>query len=320
MWRPVALSAFLALLFMSSRSGQTPIETNTNDLAKTDFGASAAQDSGKPRIIEIDISQSSAHPRTPPPQQSAGKAQDAETEERRTVSVAAADMTTGDRRTIPLPDPKAKASEGGTRVVVTQGEQKTALTTDTDALNMIPPGPDFAAKVQQELVRLGCYKGRVDNIWGPMSRNAVARFNRVAKAKLPLKQPSRALLSSARKAPDGYCTNGGAAGSRVAALDPGTGLEELKNRPSYLPPWMRGEPMPEPEPQEEQADGEDTPQASPESSGTAARTQRSEPTRTRRTTPTRTRRARVRTRQAQRRQVRRRSSSFRSALKNWPGQ
>lgn len=314
MWRPVALSALLALLFVSSRSGQAPVETNTNDLAKTDFGASAPAESGEPASVEFDLAMSSAHPKTTLAQEASDKAQESADADAPLTVASLADGL------IPLPVPKADGSESGTRVVVAQGEQKTALTTDEQALQLLPPGPDFAAKVQQELSRLGCYRGRVDNIWGPMSRNAVARFNRVAKAKLPLKQPTRALLSSARNAPDNYC-NGGGSGSRVASLDPGAGLEALKDRPSYLPPWMRGEPMPEPEPQEEQAESE--PEATPE-----AAPQRNTTTSNR---PTRTQRTQARERRAQRREVRRRQvrrqvrraqrsrSSWQRNLPGWPG-
>lgn len=312
MWRPVALSALLALLFVSSRSGQAPVETNTNDLTKTDFGASAPAESGEPASVEFDLAKSSAHPMTTPADEASDKAQESVDADAPLTVASLADV-------IPLPVPKADGSESGTRVVVAQGEQKTALTTDEQALQLLPPGPDFAAKVQQELSRLGCYRGRVDNIWGPMSRNAVARFNRVAKAKLPLKQPTRALLSSARNAPDNYC-NGGGSGSRVASLDPGAGLEALKDRPSYLPPWMRGEPMPEHEPQEEQAEsGPDaTPQAAPQRNTTTSNR------------PTRTQRTQARERRAQRREVRRRqvrrqvrraqrSPSFTQNIPGWPG-
>jgi hypothetical protein len=338
MWRPVALSAFLALLFMSSRSGQEPVETQPNDLAKTDLGQSDAQtepdkrDQGAIKIDledQIDPAKSSEHHKT----ETAGEAADlsaeplaANAEDATAQPQTVASIGSNGSTTIPLPVPKANPSAGGTRVVITQGEQKTALTTDEEALRLMPPGPDFAAKAQRELARLGCYKGRVDNIWGPMSRNAVARFNRVAKAKLPLRQPTRALLGSTRKAPDGYCNGGGDAGSRVAALQPGAGLEDLKQRPSYLPPWMRGEAMPQAEPATEQAEAETEAEATPSASSasTTARERRAKPQRTQR----------ARSRQAQRRQVRRRQARRRSASRGtrsfgqtmdgrgsfWPGQ
>lgn len=319
MWRPVALSAFLALLFMSSRSGQEPVETNSNDTPKTDLGAEASGQRTNDISLKIDPSRSSVHPKSVPPNQlsTAEKGPDAVEQDDGRTELARATMAGS--RTIPLPAPKTRPGDSGTRVVVTQGEQKTALTSDEEALRMMPPGPDFAARVQRELVRLGCYRGSIDNIWGPMSRNAVARFNRVAKANIPLRQPTRALLSSVRKAPDDYC-NGGSDQPKLASLEPGDRLEALKNRPKYLPPWMRGEPMPEPG--ENKVEVADEPEASPDtssSSDTEATTQRKP-----RAKPVRTRRAQVRQRRAQRRQVRRRrsrSNSFQRQLgrMNWPG-
>lgn len=317
MWRPVALSAFLALLFMSSRSGQTPVETNTNDLAKSDFGAASVQEgqtTSEPGPVTIDLANSSAHRKVAPSPQAADKQAD-EASEDAPVKVASAD--TGGGEMIPLPDPKTDPSDMLARVVVTQGEQKTALSTDDEAMQLLPPGPDFAAKVQRELARLGCYPGRVDNIWGPMSRNAVARFNRVAKSKLPLRQPSRALLSSARKAPDNYCNNRGQAEARVASLDPGSGLEQVKNRPSYLPPWMRGEPMPEPEPQVDQE-----PQSAPAETPQVTRQAARETTSTSSTRAVRREPARIQRRQVRRqvrRQARRSRSAWQRSLPGWPG-
>jgi hypothetical protein len=313
MWRPVALSAFLALLFMSSRSGQTPVETNTNDLAKSDFGAAAAQESqgsAEPGPITIDLANSSAHRKIVPMAQAADKQGDDASEDA-PVRVASAALVTGE--VIPLPDPKTDPSDAAARVVVTQGEQKTALSTDDEAVQLLPPGPDFAAKVQRELARLGCYPGRVDNIWGPMSRNAVARFNRVAKSKLPLKQPTRALLSSARKAPDNYCNNRGQAQARVASLDLDAGLAQVKSRPSYLPPWMRGEPMPEPEPQAEQE-----PEAGPAETPQVTRQAAREPSSTASTRAVRREPARIQRRQV-RRQARRSRSAWQRSLPGWPG-
>lgn len=321
MWRPVALSAFLALLFMSSRSGQEPVETNTNDTAKTDLGAQESSETPGNKTIKIDLARASAHPKTTAPARKAEAEAEPDTAEPDDGRVEVAHATLSGSRTIPLPAPKSSPGDSGTRLVVTQGEQKTALTSNEEALRLMPPGPDFAAKVQRELVRLGCYRGSVDNIWGPMSRNAVARFNRVAKANIPLKQPTRALLSSARKAPDGYC-NGGSDQPKLASLESGGSIEALKNRPEYLPPWMRGEPMPEPdentvETAEEPAESE----ASPDSgSATAQRKPRAK--------PSRTRRAEVRQRRPQRRQARRRTSRRGSSLNrqlrnsdfSWPGQ
>ncbi len=320
MWRPVALSAFLALLFMSSRSGQEPAETKLEEPTKTDFGATASSEQSGNGLIDIDLARSSVHLKSAD-EGSAAQADGASAAAEETKSDASAiEVASVSGHSVPLPAPKSAAGEAGTRVVITQGEEKTALSADEDALRMMPPGPEFAATVQKELARLGCYPGRVDNIWGPMSRNAVARFNRVAEAKLPMKNPTRALLSSARKAPDGYCRGGGqevaeGVGTRVASLESGSDIEALKSRPNYLPPWMRGEPMPEPEDNvvEDESEAEPTPSASSPQKPRAKSA----------ATPSRASSRNVQRRRVQRRQVRRRAqrrgSSFAQQLRNWPG-
>jgi hypothetical protein len=335
MWRPVALSAFLALLFMSSRSGEEPIDHKAQDVSKTndvsdtngsgksDFGPQGAEQRAGHIKIKLDLAQSSAHAKTEdasgakiamakPPDAAAQSAVTAETD---TIDVAS--VVHAGRQTIPLPAPKSDPNASDTRVVVTLGEQKTALTNGEEALRLMPPGPDFASQVQRELARLGCYRGRVDNIWGPMSRNAVAQFNRFAKANLPMTQPTRALLSSARKAPDGYCT-AAANGEqpKLAALDPSVSLEAIKNRPSYLPPWMRGEPMPESD--ENVVEAQEEPEASPSAPSTQATTPRQ-------AKPPNTRRARKPSRQVrQRRAARPARRSFERTMADrgafWPGQ
>lgn len=325
MWRPVALSAFLALLFMTSRSGNPPVETDGSDTRKSDFGAEAIDRNTTPGPVKFDLARSSIHPK-PAATENAGAGPSHETrlksqEDLQARAVQVADLSIDGAGMIPLPEPKTGESTAGVRLVVTEGEEKTALTTGEDAPSLMPPGPDFAAKVQKELARLGCYRGRVDNIWGPMSRNAVARFNRVAKSKIPLKQPTRALLSSARKAPDGYCAGGAVASEtsgRVAALEPQAGAKAIRSRPAYLPPWMRGEPMPEPG--ENKVVDQPEPDATPdqETTRTAAR---QEP---RATTARAARRDRRVRRSRERRRVRRRSGSLDSVLKDsgfhWPGQ
>jgi len=339
MWRPVALSAFLALLFMSSRSGEEPIDhkandvsktndvSNTLDTAKSDFGAPAKQTRENNKTIKIDLAQSSAYAKTEnaPGEEIANAERDeaagaedaveaAQSTRSDDESIDVASVATVGQQTIPLPSPKSDPNASDTRVVVTLGEQKTALTSGEDALRLMPPGPDFAAKVQTELARLGCYRGRIDNIWGPMSRNAVAQFNRFAKAQIPVRQPTRALLSSTRKAPDDYCTDTANGESpKLAALDPSVSLEAIRNRPSYLPPWMRGEPMPDPDENVVEAAEEDEPDASPSATPS---------TQTTTTRSTRTQRTRTSSRRVRQRQVRRRAasrSSFTQNIPGWPG-
>jgi hypothetical protein len=327
MWRPVALSAFLALLFMASRSGQPPVQPDAEDSAKGDLGAKSESSGINPSTIKIDLVRSSAHPKPAKAAEHvediAKPGQDESPEADPTAPIRVAALSVDGAQTIPLPAPKTGDTTAGMRVIVTQGEEKTALTSGEDeALSLMPPGPDFAATVQKELARLGCYRGRVDNIWGPMSRNAVARFNRMAKAKLPLKQPTRALLSSARKVPDGYCNGNTVAGDgaeKIASLEPGAGVEALKNRPSYLPPWMRGEPMPAPD--ENRVTEQAEPEAKPDKP--AIRTASREEPRTTRASASRAER-RARRARAQRRAQRRRTRSFSSVMDGrgafWPGQ
>jgi len=332
MWRPIALSAFAALVFMASRSVQPPIETDIGDAGKGDFGAKAVADGAASPPIKIDLARSSAHPKPVETEAPEDKGEDAvrsanldENDAESGQAAQVAELSVSGAQTIPLPAPKTGGAAGGVRVVVTEGEQKTALTSgEEDGLSLMPPGPDFAAKVQRELARLGCYRGRVDNIWGPMSRNAVARFNRTAKAKLPLRQPTRALLSSTRNAPDGFCAGGAIAGAgqpKVAALEPAAGLEELKNRPSYLPPWMRGEPMPKPD--ENRVIQQPEPQAKPEQPATRTAA-REEPRSTSTSASRAERRAAQRSRAQRRRAQRRRTRSFSSVMDGrgafWPGQ
>lgn len=331
MWRPVALSAFLALLFMTARSGQPPIQTDGEAPAKGDLGAEALNSGKSAPPIKIDLARSSVHEKDGVAAKSdAGRADSAasarrvaETDEKGVKpEIQIADLSVQGKQTIPLPAPKTgDATTTDVRVVVTEGEQKTALSSgEEEGLSLMPPGPDFAATVQRELARLGCYPGRVDNIWGPMSRNAVARFNRAANAKLPLKQPTRALLSSARKAPDRFCAGGAVAGEsrpKVAALEPGGGVEALKKRPSYLPPWMRGEPMPEPD--ENRVARQPEPEAKPEQPATRTAA-REEP----RTTRTSASRAEAQRRARTQRRVRNRlQPSLRQVLRSsnfsWPG-
>ncbi len=319
MWRPVALSAFLALLFMASRSGQPPVQPDEQDSVKADLGADSASAGINPSAIEIDLARSSSYPKAAKvaehgedlkPEQNDGP------EAAPAVSTRVAALSVDGAQTIPLPTPKAGDTTAGVRVIVTQGEEKTALTSgEEDALSLMPSGPDFAATVQKELVRLGCYRGQVDNIWGPMSRNAVARFNRMAKARLPLKQPTRALLSSARKAPDGYCNGNAVAGDgakEIASLEPGAGVEALKNRPSYLPPWMRGEPMPAPDENKVAEPAE--PEAKPDEPAT--RTAALEEPRATRTSAIRAERRTRRVRTQRRAQ---RSRTFTQNIPGWPG-
>ncbi len=240
MWRPVALSAFLALLFITTRSGQMPphgegeaavkSDLLTLDDSATDLRISArAPEQSTPHIINS--YQWSEHPKT----SSRSRAEPPESPRDQRQQVASAAI-------IPPPQPKVQPGDAEMQIIVSATEERTALETTDDSLSLMPPGPDFPARVQTELARLGCYNGRVDNIWGPMSRRAVRDFSDKASLGLQREEPTRALLVRLREAPDGFCTSecaapGSASCTAIAALAP-------EERPDYLPPWMRGEPMP----------------------------------------------------------------------------
>lgn len=59
--------------------------------------------------------------------------------------------------------------------------------------------------IHLELVRLGCYSGNVDGSWGRTSRNALAKFNRFAHAKLSADEPTSDLISSLRSYDERVC-------------------------------------------------------------------------------------------------------------------
>ena len=61
----------------------------------------------------------------------------------------------------------------------------------------VPP-PDLARGIKLELVRLGCTTGEVDDTWNNQARDAVRKFNRYAKAKLDLAQPTPEIMLALR--------------------------------------------------------------------------------------------------------------------------
>jgi hypothetical protein len=241
MWRPVALSAFLALLFISTRLGYMPLDHSERDAAEKsdlltlDHGentlaiSASTPEHSTPIIIGSD--QWSEHPKTS------------------TRSQAAHDQSgRGEQQTVasavhvPPPEPKIRHDDAETQIIISATEERTALETVDASLSLMPPGPDFPARVQTELARLGCYTGRVDNIWGPMSRQAVRVFSDKSALGLEQHEPTRALLARLRQAPDGFCTSecatpGSANCTVTASVKP-------EDRPDYLPPWMRGQAMP----------------------------------------------------------------------------
>lgn len=104
---------------------------------------------------------------------------------------------------------------------------------------------DLKSAAQKELARLGCYKAKIDGLWGPKSRGAVAKFNEKTAGNWDGK-PSVKLISTLRSAPDNLCETGCSSnneGSACTVASANDRADEVKNavkNDTYLPPWMRG--------------------------------------------------------------------------------
>lgn len=221
MWRPAAVLAFLSLLILTSRTNDPLKETLKQD---STIDTDKVSSDPAPRVHNV---------------ASLGKT------DREKMPQEAKELEVASLGDVPPHAPSTTESRTET-TVVKASEEHTALTVDAEEIAKIEAGPDFAAKVQTELVRLGCYKGAVDNIWGPLSRGAVAKFNRMASESLPIDRPTPKLLAKLRKLSGNFCVTGclspkGGKECRVASRQPG---EAKKPLPSYLPPWMRGQDTP----------------------------------------------------------------------------
>lgn len=77
--------------------------------------------------------------------------------------------------------------------------------------------------VQQQLKRAGCYSGRVNGVWSPATRKAMAAFTSVVNASLPVNRADPVLLVLIESNPGASCTRdcakdgGSACGSPAAA-------------------------------------------------------------------------------------------------------
>jgi len=105
---------------------------------------------------------------------------------------------------------------------------------------------DLKTAAQEELKRLGCYTARVDGLWGPKSRAALADFNERVGANYQ-GAPDPALVAELKAAPSGLCKVTCPDGSTdractVASIEDAADSEGQENSgAAYLPPWMRGE-------------------------------------------------------------------------------
>ncbi|WP_439544211.1 peptidoglycan-binding domain-containing protein [Hyphomicrobium sp.] len=99
---------------------------------------------------------------------------------------------------------------------------------DTDTTNTPDPARfadqvSVVRAVQQQLKRAGCYSGRVNGVWSPATRKAMAEFTSVVNASLPVNRADPVLLVLIESNPGASCTpdcvkdGGSACGSPAAA-------------------------------------------------------------------------------------------------------
>ncbi len=111
----------------------------------------------------------------------------------------------------------------------------------------------LAEAIQTELKRLGCYGGSVDNLWGRGSRYAMRKFVRAANLQFGSAEPdARAVVALRGYGNSGDCSAkfarppAGAQEARISQTAPGnpSGIVEVADDRSYLPPWVRNDPRP----------------------------------------------------------------------------
>jgi hypothetical protein len=129
-----------------------------------------------------------------------------------------------------------------------------------------PPG-DLARGIKLELARLGCAAGDIDDNWNSRAKDAVRKFNRYAKAKLGLEQPTPELMAALRGHEERVCPLECGPGTRArgdvcVAIDR---VEQPKSRKAE-PPRERKRPVASRTPAERPA-GSPKPPASPKSAG-----------------------------------------------------
>jgi hypothetical protein len=56
----------------------------------------------------------------------------------------------------------------------------------------------LAEELQRELKRVACFSGTIDGDWGAASKKALGQFNRSARLKLPVEQPTQETLASVK--------------------------------------------------------------------------------------------------------------------------
>jgi len=108
-----------------------------------------------------------------------------------------------------------------------------------------PPASDLARGIKLELVRLGCTTGDTDDSWNSRAKDAVRKFNRYAKAKLGLEQPTPEMMVALRGHDTRVCPLECGPGTRArgdvcVAIDR---VEPPKSRKAADPPRDRKRPV-----------------------------------------------------------------------------
>jgi hypothetical protein len=123
---------------------------------------------------------------------------------------------------------------------------------------LAPADPDARSKlvldIQEQLRRVGCYRGRMDGSWGFATKDAMKRFTDAVNARLPLDQPDYARLALIQSQSDNSC-GGCSAGQALAPTGRCVGppVQARAGTPREVLPWKAttqtgtsaGKPMPE---------------------------------------------------------------------------
>lgn len=89
---------------------------------------------------------------------------------------------------------------------------------------------DLAKLMQDELIRLNCYRGENDGVWGSLSREALQSFSEFTKFDLPSDDPSETSLAVLKNTTSGSC-------KKPATVD--AAVVQVRPRPKDLPSKSR---------------------------------------------------------------------------------
>lgn len=124
-------------------------------------------------------------------------------------TVAAAPIAT-DRVVRPADEPILTATPSGIKVVE---EQRGMRPANEDSRR------ELVRNIQNELKRVGCYRGEVHGAWTAASQRAMSTFTERINATLPVKEPDGILLTLVRGAKPGVCGAACPAGQALDAED-----------------------------------------------------------------------------------------------------